>query len=178
MSASIMHGAAGARRQSLQGPLLGGWLALAVVLGARPVQAQSDEGLASIVIVNATRHTLNYQFRWGSEPWRKAKITPDGFNVHYIPVDRRGDAPSHSMRFDSIGGDGQTTHKTYRLEFYRTDDANRGKPYYLRYVRGKPNHLDLYEPTDEEEREWFGSFRYDYDLQKWTTIEPTAWSRP
>ncbi len=98
---------------------------VALVLGnSGASQAQVGSNRADLpnlrgtfAIHNQTGVTIRYQVKWGNEEWKRIILPSGRVERHSYPLNASNRAPTPYVRFDSIGGDGKVTWKSYRLEF-------------------------------------------------------------
>lgn len=96
----------------------------------------------AFVLRNPNDTEVRYQIKWGDGEWKSYTVGAGRAAVHSHTLDAGGTAPVPRIRFDDIGGDGRTTWRTYRLDFYSVRNPNQGpKPYRFEFSGGR--YIDL-----------------------------------
>lgn len=103
--------------------------ALALLFAAGSAQAQQK---AAIVIYNPTDVPLIYEVKWNGD-WQRFTVPPKKESAHWINLIGDERLANPLVRFDYICGDDDVTYKEYSLDFYRVDDAFRGRTYFFQF---------------------------------------------
>jgi hypothetical protein len=118
----------------------------ALVLALSNLGAASEcraEEYGAFILTNTSSVPIHYQVKWGDAEWKPYCLYPDTERWHAWELNYDGTTPKPYVRFDSIGGDGDTTYQSYNVGTYRAHCSTDGKRHNFRYSHCG-TYLDLY----------------------------------
>lgn len=111
-----------------------------LLVAAEPAQAQSSR-YTVLCLTNDTAASIQYRYRWGSEPWKSSTLDEGEVDIHSWSSSRY---PNFEISFDSDVTSGHYSYD-YDLDGYLATKRNctQGKNYAFMYQSSRQ--IDLYE---------------------------------